>query len=1017
MSGFALFLALAAIVFALVAIAKAGNAAREVRALSARLRDTEVQLRNALRRLARYDAEDASVPTDVDPDLDAEHSARAEELLAAAAHLADEAAAARAERDETYARREPLVPPPLPARRDRDVETVDVQPVVPRVREWIRKLGPNDPNMGWEMALGTYWLPRIGALALAAAIVFLLSLAFQKWGAEVRVGLGYLVSASLLGTGWWLDRRYPNYARVLSAAGLALTYFVTFATYFVPFAKIFDTPYLTLAGLAGIVGVWAALAQRRKSQILAGITLALGHFTIALTTYSVDSPGPYTVAGIVFLSVGGAYFLARNGWFVVASLGMLASYANHFYLMTQVESSGTPFEFAVGLGILSTYFVVYTGAELIAPDAVRRERILFWFRNALAVVNTLAFLFLGTLLMSGYDFAEDQQHLFRYGLAIALLVVAVVYLRVREGDPLHNTYFVKGISAATFGLATQFDAHTLSTGLAIEMALLLFAAQRSGLVVTRLMAYGVGLLAFAHGLYTVFDIDVPALGDPGFVALAVQAAVMLVAFQFASWLYRYTDWSSRSPSRTIFKDETNALLWQLDLFAAPPEGFPGKKPLGGLLYAYGFAAMGAVLGGVYAMRLFADENGFPVLAALSLLFVVLAVPLRMRPFGLTALVMFGYAAFGYWIGDTEFPTAKAVPAIVMLGLVAFATEARYLGDREGLALFRKRPVPYALYGFVAFLTALHIEAVIESDISAIVALGIGVLAAGAAAIALHRRALAWCATGLLIWAQMHWIVIHSDDASGLFLALAWGLIALGVVGERHFSALKVPVAGPVALSASAATFALYVLAESAPGWVAVCGASGALALLAFAGITRGRTAAVLGLLGLMFASAHQVSVALDGAPRTLPLVAGFVAPAIVWIAVERAGRMLAARFGIAQGVQPALYACPAIATALLVLMLFKLPLATTYYLTLSWTGLGVVLFVLAVSFKEKVYRYCGFAALGLATGRAAFIDTRELDALPRVFALGGLGLVLLALGYAYARVRANTAASPASKEE
>ena len=69
-----------------------------------------------------------------------------------------------------------------------------------------------------------------------------------------------------------------------------------------------------------------------------------------------------------------------------------------------------------------------------------------------------------------------------------------------------------------------------------------------------------------------------------------------------------------------------------------------------------------------------------------------------------------------------------------------------------------------------------------------------------------------------------------------------------------------------------------------------------------------------------------------------------------------------------------------------------------------------MLFGLAVAFREKTYRFCGLAVLGLATLRAAVIDTRELEALPRVFALGGLGLVLLALGYGYVRVfaRENT---------
>lgn len=1025
MPGFAILASLAAIVLGLVAASRAASAAADIRELQSRLREMERQLRNALSRLGRLDPhtmldEPVRETHETEPAEVPEAEDRSAEIADAVARLAEEVEVTRVERrvveqhDEEPVRAA-AVPPPLP-RQQRVIEPAIIEPVAPRVREWIKKLGPNDPNMGWEMALGTYWLPRIGVIALAAAVVFALSLAFQHWGPPIRVGLGYAVSAALLGLGWRLDKKYPNYARVLSAAGLALTYFVTYATYFVPFAKILESPYISLAGQAGIVGIWAAAAQRRKSQILAGITLGLGHFTIALTTYSVASPGPYSIAGIVFLSLGGAYFLARNGWFVVAALGLIASYANHLYLMSQLDSTGTPFEFATGLGILSTYFLVYTGAELLAPDAMRRERIPFWFRNAFAVVNTLAFLALGTLLMDGYDFAEDQQYLFRYGLAVALLVVAVVYLRVRQGDPLHNTYFVKGISAATWGLATQFDAHTLSAGLAIETALLLFAARRGGLLVTRMMAYGVGLLAVSQSLITLIDLPALAYNDPGFPKLAIETAIVLVAFQFAAWLYRYTDWSTRSPARSIFDAETNGMLWRLDLFAAAPEGYTLRKPLNGMLYPYAFALAGALLGALYAIRLTAGDDGPLVLAILSFGFALISVPLRMRPFGLAALVMFGFAIAADLGELWDTPLAKGVPMIALLVLVAFATESRYLGEREGLALFRKRPMPYILYALVTALVAFHLETAIESVTNTLIALGIAVVAAAVATIPLHHRALAWCATGLLLWTQFHWAVSWTAESTAAYLTLAWALIALGVAAERYFAAIAVRVAGPVALAASAVLFAVYLLFECAPGWAPVWGAVGACALLAFAGATRGRTAAVLGLMGLVAASLYQVNTALIDDPETLPMVLGFVAPALGWIAVERAGSVLVGRFGLSQDFRTAFLAGPAIATALLALMLFKLPLATTYYLTLSWCGLGIALFVLAVTFRERTYRFCGLAVLGLATLRAAFIDTRELEALPRVFALGGLGLVLLALGYAYVRVFARAQKSATTTE-
>ena len=132
---------------------------------------------------------------------------------------------------------EPLTPP-----TDLPRTPTSLDDPFERLKARIKNLGPNDPDMSWEMALGTYWLPRFGALAVSVVIVFLLTLALQRWGPPIRVGLGYLVSVTFLVAGWRFDRKYPGYARVLFAAGFALTYFVTFATYYVPFARLFDRP-------------------------------------------------------------------------------------------------------------------------------------------------------------------------------------------------------------------------------------------------------------------------------------------------------------------------------------------------------------------------------------------------------------------------------------------------------------------------------------------------------------------------------------------------------------------------------------------------------------------------------------------------------------------------------------------------------------------------------------------------------------------------------------------------------
>ncbi len=918
-----------------------------------------------------------------------------------------------------------VVPPPLPVTPSRSAPLLDEEPAESAFGTWLKSIGPKDPNMTWEVALGTYWLPRLGALAISTAMVFALTIAFQRWGAPARVAMGYGVAAAFLGFGWWLDRKYPKYARVLFGAGFALTYFVTFATYFVEFAKIFDTPYLTLAGLAAIVVAWAALAQRRQSPVIAAVAMLVGQFTIALATYSIEDPGPYSILGIVFLSVGGAFFLARNGWYFVAGLGLVASYANHFYLMTQVKNTGTVAEFVTGMAVLSTYFLVYAAAEFLSPDTLRRGRVPFWFRNAFATFNSVVFLLYGTMTMQGFDFAREEIELFYYSFAAVLLGFSIAYLRLRDADPLYNTYFVKGISAATLGLAFQFDAHTLTVSFALESAILLFAARRTGLVVTRIVALGAGALAVVHGSWVLLVSDSVSYGAEGYWPRVIEAGAIVGALLGAALLYQRTDWSTRSPARTRFGDAIDLALWQLDLLAAPPASeSTARKPADGLLFPILFSFSAACLFIGHAYWLTASGDWPLALAAAAAVLTVGAALLRTTPFGVAAFALFATAVFtslplrefrpgGLW--DANAPSAPAIPILALLAVVALASEKRYFGRFTGLALHQKPSLPFVLYGAFTALLGLYLAAAFASAAWAIGALLIATVVFAAAAIPLHRLALTWCSTALIAWAAFRWNIDWHSEATNGFLVAAWIGIAVAFALERYFARLGVKYAGDALVAVAACFFVPYVFREVPREWIALGWAAGAAVLLAYGGFFRGRTAVVLGLVLLMVASLRQVIYVQEHAAGTWPILLGFAVPAVLWIGVERTTQRVAARMNLAisaPAVTPLCGLAAGIATALLVLMLYRLPQLAEYYLTISWSVLAMTLFGLAIGVRERLYRYCGLAVLALASLRVVLVDTRELELIQKVLAWGGLGIVLLILGFGYAKVFARTSPEP-----
>jgi hypothetical protein len=1044
----------------------------------------------------------------------------------------------------------------LPASEPQDspslsVPDAAVPPAPTPLQALLKRIGPKDPNMPWEMALGTYWLPRLGAIALSIAIVFLLTLAIQRWGPPVRVAMGYGVATVLLGIGWSLDRKYSNFARVLFGAGFALLYFVTFATYFVPFAKLFETPTISLSGLCVIVVAWVGLAVRRNSRIIGAIATLLGHLTIGLATFTLSDPTLYSVLGIVVFSFGSAFFLCRMRWYLVAALGMGACYVNNYLLLIASEIRETPSEFILSMTVLAISFLIYAVAERIGSKRIRSIKVPPWARSCFVTANTLGFLALGSVVMNSYGFSAEDHHIFRYALAFVLLVLGMTYLKARDRDPLYNTYLAKSVSIATLGLAVQFEAHTLTAWLAVEMMVLLVAARQSGLLVTRVLAFCVGVIAFVQGIASIQASQFISYSSPGYIVLVAQSLGLIAAYLVASRVYQSVDWSSRSPRTLNVKESTRVVLWKLDLISELPDGRAGEtKPFGELLFPhlyaiaavtlaiYGYipnltalgdravslvagAAILAVaarglhsasfgLGSIIvavsaivpwgigelinqgitgygdpihqpavikaistlvlflflselvrrtdsrlapqALRLFpagfiatssqsgdsdrdddfkiinllpyllaagalllfagwtiqlvAPGHRWVTFSALTLLIALPAIPLGALQFSFVSILASIFATFA---GTTELLNEPALtialPALALLGVNALLSEQRIFGAREGLGIHQWEKSPYFLYGSVAWLLGLYFVRVYPPSAEVLVLL-LSAVGAAILALILHREALAICSLFLLLWSQAMWHLGFTYDDITSFRPLAWGILAALIASDRYFTALKVSRVLPMHMIAAWLLLLSYVFLEIPADWIAIWWSISAAAFFGYGVICRTRAPVLLALLTTAFASLFQTVHALEDMMPVGAVIVGFAGPILMWLVFERSVSFLQNRYEFVLSRRPsALFV--GIASGLAALMLFKIPSLSEYYLTISWSVLGLILFGLALAFREKMYRYAGLIVLLLASIRVVAVDTRELETLPKVFAWGVLGAVLIALGYGYVRAVAS----------
>ncbi|MCC6144916.1 MAG: DUF2339 domain-containing protein [Candidatus Hydrogenedentes bacterium] len=907
-----------------------------------------------------------------------------------------------------------VAPPPLPATRPLAPPPVP-RPAGPPVRrepgffsalfEQLRGYGP-PKDMPWEMALGTWWLPRIGVLVLSVAVVWLLSLALdripQAWLPWIRLAIGYGIALGLMAFGKWAEKRDKGYARVVMGGGLGLLYLATFATYYIPYTRVVPVPAPTLLALGILVAWWTALAQWRRSRLMAVVVTALGQFTVALSTLTLPQPSSFGVAGLIAIALGSAFFLARNGWYVAAALGMLMSHGNYFLWLARSPGSTAVSAFLMGMHLVLLFFLIFAAADFLAPDPVRRERLALKLRTGYVTTNSAAALLLALMLMEGFTFTRGSLELLYWGFGTLLLAISAAYAVLRRNDPLYHAYLVKGIVLITIGLAVYLEGSRLTATLAVESVVLLWASRRPGMVSTRLLSFGTAALAL---LLATTQILLDIAGGP--VVPLTDAIVTTAAFIVLALLYQWTDWTPYSNQR-MRRPAVQQLLWNLDLAAAPPESAAEpRKPLEGWLLPYAFSVAAAALIVLQSIAL-ADEYVGVATAGIAALILAVAVGGRSRALSLCALLCTaaaGVLQLNLMLNASGPDTVTF--AVVALGLVlALASERRYLPASEGLRHFHAPGIAYALYVLPALVVILHFAELpihpwpVTMLLCALIAAGLTLL--------LHPGALGVAAVLFMLASGLHyWRAIDMHKAPEMAMHLLfWANAAVSIGLERYFAARgkaqPFQFLGSILLVLAALLIGVYVYEAVSEDWQSFVYALFALAFLAHAAYTRRITSAALAIGPALIATAYHVFTANDADGLLASFVLGNAVWLVLWVVLERGAAAVSLQKTYAEMRDQCLPIVVAIAVAIITAFVYDL---TGPYLSIGWTIAAVALIGVSIPLGQRYYRYGGLLLLLVVLGRVFLIDTARLDPIFRIAAGGFLGLVLLALGFGYVKAR------------
>ncbi len=366
----------------------------------------------------------------------------------------------------------PVVPPPMPS-------------VAPPV-------APAPGRRDLEAHLGTYWLSRVGIVALIIGIAYLITYHFGELGILARVAAGYLLSAGLAAFGLWLSRRYQLFGRIVFGGGLALAYFVTYALHFIPAVRVIDSQVLALVLLALLVVGIVAIAQRMHSETVAGVALFLGLHTGMLSDVTA-----FTLLSTSLLAGGALFFLIKNRWVIVPLSSLVAVYTTHVAWALRADSLQPDSErLGLSLGFLALYFVLFSVALLARPRELPWSACL-----AFALLN-----WLGVLLLGGYEVSVGSDaKLFTFLLVVALAQLAsAAGARVQRAPPaLLHAYLALGAITLALAMPARYEDLALVGAWTLTGAVAGVASRGVASPVLRWVGLGIlGVALLACGLLT-----------------------------------------------------------------------------------------------------------------------------------------------------------------------------------------------------------------------------------------------------------------------------------------------------------------------------------------------------------------------------------------------------------------------------------------------------------------------------------------------------------------------------------
>ncbi|PHR27215.1 MAG: hypothetical protein COA38_13560 [Fluviicola sp.] len=275
-------------------------------------------------------------------------------------------------------------------------------------------------------------------------------------GPAMRIALGYLAGAILIGVALYLKKKYENLSAVMFAGGMSVAYFVTFIGY--DFYDLF--PKLVAFGSMLVFTVITSLAAIRYDKQIIAIVGLIGAYAVPFLLQ--DESGT-TFALLVYMTIinGGILFLAfRKNWQPVFSVAFGLTWFIFFILYARaVLSYEADYKTLFAFG--SIFYVLFY-AMLIANKMKYKED-LGGGGASIVILNSIFGYTFGIILINAiYD---DSIINGVYTLLFTASQGLVTFISSKQKEANHRLYYLSfgfALIYATLSIPMMFDGNWIT---------------------------------------------------------------------------------------------------------------------------------------------------------------------------------------------------------------------------------------------------------------------------------------------------------------------------------------------------------------------------------------------------------------------------------------------------------------------------------------------------------------------------------------------------------------------------